>query len=137
MKKTAKILLILFLIGICGTAVMLGYIMGSGQLMSHEAEKDYAVKETFSALQLNTVAAQVTAVPSESMHVEAYAKAWLPGPVNMDDVVNVRVQDGVLVVTETPFPAEFFGVFPQPYEMKLTIYMPQELYDTYTEDLGQ
>ena len=135
MKKSSKILVVLFLIGICGTAVMLGYIMGSGQLMSHEAAKDYAVKEPFNALQLNTAAAQVTAVPSESTHVKAYAKAWLPGPVNMDGVVDVRVQDGVLIVTETPFPAEFFGVFPQPYEMKITVYMPQELCDTYGEDL--
>ena len=61
----------------------------------------------------------------------------LPGSVNMDDVVDVRVQDGVLVVTETPFTAEFIGVFPQPYEMKITVYMPQELCDTYGEDFGQ
>ncbi len=137
MKKMTKLLLILFIVGLCGAAVTMGYIMGSGELMSHEATKDYAVDEPFGKLQLETVAAQVTVVPSETAHVEAYAKAWLPGPVNMDDVVDVRVRDGVLTVTETPFPAEFFGMFPQPYEMRLTIYMPQELCDTYGEELGQ
>ncbi len=135
MKKSAKILLIMFVIGICGTAVMMGYIMGSGRLMSHEATKDYAVDEPFSALELNTVAAQVTVVPSEETHVQAYAKAWLPGPVNMDDVVDVRVEHGTLIVTETPFPAEFFGIFPQPYEMKLSVYMPEAMCEAVKEDL--
>lgn len=137
MKKMTKLLLILFIAGLCGTAVTLGYIMGSGQLMSREAAKDYAVDEPFHELKLDTVAAQVLMVPSEDVHVEAYAKAWLPGPVDMDDVVDVDVRGGVLTVTETPFPAEFFGIFPQPYEMRLTIYMPQELCDTYGKEMEQ
>ena len=137
MKKMTKLLLILFIIGFCGTAVTMGIIIGSGQLMSHEARKDYAVEEPFGTLRLDTTAAQVTVIPSEKAHVQAYAKAWLPGPVDMDAVVDVRVRDGELTVTETPFPAEFLGMFPQPYEMQLTIYMPQEMCDTYLEEMGQ
>lgn len=137
MKKHGKLLLILLVIGFCGTAVMTGYIMGSGQLMSREDTKDYTVNQAFSGLQLDTVAAQVTVVPSEKAHVQAYAKAWLPGPVIMDDVVDVRVTDGMLTVTETPFPAEFFGVFPQPYELKLTVYMPEDMCKAYMEERKQ
>lgn len=134
MKKSTKILLILMLIGIGGTAIVFGYIMGSGQLMSHEDTQDYAVNESFEELQLDTVAAQIDMIPSEQVHVTAYAKAWLPEPVNMDNVVDVRVENGILTITETPFPSTFFGVFPQPYELKLTLHMPREICEAYQEE---
>ncbi len=134
MKKSTKVLRLLLLIGIGGTAIMMGFIMGTGQLMSHEATKDFEVDETFDELKLDTAAAQVTVMPSEQAHVTAYAKAWLQKPIDMEDVVDVRVENGVLRITETPFPNKFFGVFPQPYELILTIYMPREIYDTYQEE---
>lgn len=134
MKKTAKVLVLLLLIGIGGTAIMMGFIVGTGHLMSHEAAKEYAVEETFSELKLDRVAAQINIMPSEKAHVTAYAKAWLQKPIDMNDVVDVRVENGVLTVTETPFPSTFFGVFPQPYELILTIYMPREICDIYQEE---
>lgn len=132
-----EILLIIFIIGLCGTAVMFGYIMGSGQLMSHEASKDFEVNEPFDELKLDTVAAQVNIVPSEDTRVTAYAKAWLPEPVRIDDVVDVRVEDSVLTIVETPYPSKFFGVFPQPYELILTVYMPVDMVDTFQEAMEQ
>lgn len=137
MKKSTKVLVLLLLIGIGGTAIMFGYIVGTGQLMSHEAVQDYAVDDTFSELKLDTTAAQINIVPSEKAYVTAYAKAWLPKPVNMDDVVNVSVTNGVLNITETPFPPKFFGMFPQPYELKITLYMPREICDTYQEETNK
>jgi hypothetical protein len=137
MKKSTKVLLILLIIGFAGTAVVMGYIMGSGQLMSHEATKDEAVNQAFNELKLDTKAAQIHMVPSEQAHVTAYAKAWLPEPVHMDDVVSVNVENGILTVTETPFAPRFFGVFPQPYELIITIYMPQEMYEMYQEETDQ
>lgn len=134
MKKSTKVLFILLLIGISGTAIMMGIIMGTGQLMSHEATKDYAAYETFSKLKLDATAAQITVIPSEQAHVTAYAKAWLTRPIDMNDMVSVNVENGVLTVTEKSFPPTFFGVFPQPYELKLTIYMPREICDTYQEE---
>jgi hypothetical protein len=137
MNKSTKILLILLLIGIGGTAIVFGYIMGSGQLMSHEDTQDYIVNEKFEKLQLDTVAAQIDIVSSEQAHVSVYAKAWLPEPVNMDNVVDVRVENGILTMTETPFPSTFFGVFPQPYELKLTLYMPREICEAYQEETNK
>lgn len=134
MKKTTKVLVLLLLIGIGGTAIMMGFIVGTGHLMSHEAAKEYAVEETFSELKLDMAAAQINIIPSEKAYVTAYAKAWLPNPIDMNDVVDVRVENGVLTVTETPFPSTFLGVFPQPYELILTIYMPQEVCDIYQEE---
>ena len=134
MKKTTKVLVLLLLIGIGGTAIMMGFIVGTGHLMSHEAAKEYAVEETFSELKLDMAAAQINIIPSEKAHVTAYAKAWLPKPIDMNDVVDVRVENGVLTVTETPFPSTFLGVFPQPYELILTIYMPREICDIYQEE---
>jgi|GEM_PF-1742926 len=137
MKKSTKVLLVLLVIGIGGTAIVFGYIMGSGQLMSHEDTHDYAVNERFEELQLDTVAAQIDMVPSEQAHVTAYAKAWLPEPVNLDNVVDVRVENGILTMTETPFPSTFFGVFPQPYELKLTLYMPRQICEAYQEETNK
>lgn len=122
-----KTLVLVMIAGFAGVAVMMAVIMGSGLLMSRETQTEYAVKEDFSDVALNTVAAQINVVPSDQPRVTAYAKAWLKAPIDMHDIVTVTVEDGVLNVTETPFPAEFFGLFPQPYELKITLYLPETL----------
>lgn len=134
MKKTTKRLVALLLTGLCGIAVTAGYIIGSGQLASREARKEYAVSEPFETVRLETCAARVRFVPSQQTRVAAYVKAWLPAPVDMDERVDVRVEDGVLTVTETPFEPAFIGVFPQPYEMQITVWMPREIAAAYEED---
>jgi len=134
MKTSSKVILILLIIGIAGTAITSGYIMGSGQLMARQATQEYEIGETFSNLELDTVNAKINIVPSESSYVTAYANVWLPQPVQMDNVVNVSVEDGTLHVTETPFPSTFFGVFPQPYELIITLYMPLEICEDYQEE---
>ncbi len=137
MNRYTKVLLILLFIGIGGAAIVFGYIVGSGQLMPRDATQDYAVKESFHELNLDTAGAHIDLIPSEQTHITAFAKAWLPEPVNMDDVVKVKVQDGALNITETPFPSTFLGVFPQPYELRLTLHLPPDICEAYREESDQ
>jgi len=134
MKKNSKVLLILLIIGIAGTAITSGFILGSGQLMPRQATREYEIGESLRDLELDTVNAKINIVPSESSYVTAYANAWLPQPVEMENVVNVSVEDGTLRVTETPFPSTFLGVFPQPYELIITLYIPPEICGNYQEE---
>lgn len=135
MKTKTKVLLILLAVGVAGIAATMGVILGSDTLMSREAEKTVAVTEPFDSVRLDTVLAQAEVLPSDAdgVRVEAYAKAWLSHEIDMDGLVSVAVEDGVLVVTETPFPAEFMGMFPQPYELKLRVYVPQNVYEAWAE----
>ena len=136
MKTKTKVLLILFAVSLVGIAATIGFTIGSGTLTSREAEKSYAVSEPFDTVTLDTVLAQAEVLPAESgePHVEAYAKAWLPAEIDMDELLGVTVENGALVITETPFPDEFLGVFPQPYALILRIYVPQDVYDQWTGD---
>ena len=138
MKTKTKVLFILFAVSIAGIAATVGFTIGSGALMSREAEKSYAVSEPFDMVTMDTVLAQVEVLSAESgePHVEAYAKAWLPAEIDMDELVSVTVENGALVITETPFPDEFLGVFPQPYELILRVYVPQDVYDQWTGDVS-
>ena len=131
MKRTTKLLWILFAVGMLGIVATGGYMYGTDALMSREAAGTYAADAPFDTVQLDTSLAQTSILPLESgeARVEAYAKAWLPGAIDMDEVVNVIVRDGVLIVTETPFPTEFLGLFPQPYELTLRVYVPQDVYE--------
>ncbi len=134
MKTKTKVLLILFAVSIAGIATTMGIIMGSSTLMSRGAEKTYAITAPFDTMEFDTVLGQVTVLPAEDgeARVEASAKAWLPEEIDMDEHIRVDVADGVLTVTETPFPDEFLGVFPQPYEMILRVYVPQYVYEQWT-----
>lgn len=131
MKTKTKILLMLLAVGIVGLAVTMGYILGSNALMSREATKTYEVSEPYETVSFNTVLACADVQPSENgeTRVETYAKAWLSHEIDMDSIVGVTVLDGVLTVTETAFPDDFLGAFPQPYELKLCVYLPQDVYE--------
>ncbi len=134
MKTNSKVILILLIIGIAGIAITSGFIMGTGQLMPRQATLEYEISETFSNLELDTVNAKINIVPSARSYVTAYANAWLPQTAEMDNVVNISVEDGTLRVTETPFPSTFFGVFPQPYELIITLNMPPQICEDYQEE---
>lgn len=131
MKRTGKVFLILFFVGLLGVVVSLGVIVGTGVIRSYEASKTYSIPEPFTSAQMKSYHAQVLVIPTEGDYrVEGYAKAWLDRPIDMDTVLSVSTEHGVLTVTETPFPAEFLGLFPQPYELLVTLYLPQEICDT-------
>ncbi len=131
MKRTGKVFLILFFIGLLGVVVSLGVIVGTGVIRSYEARKTYSIPEPLTSAQMKPYQAQVLVVPTEEDYrVEAYAKAWQEQPIDLDTVLSVSTENGVLTVTETPCPAEFLGLFPQPYELLVTLYLPQEICDT-------
>lgn len=131
--KRSKALWILLLLGLLGTAAVAGFLVGTGALRSYEGTATYPLADVRSAAVYSHLA-QVQAVPAQTnFHAEVYAKAWLPGPVDFDRIFSARIDGGALTVTETPFPAEFLGMFPQPYEMRITLYLPSGVCDTLEE----
>ena len=131
MKKSTKALLILLAIGITGIAVTMGIAIGTGIIMSREDMQTYAISEPFDTLVLNTTLPVELAVSNDA-RVEVYAKAWLPQPIELCELVDYRVESGVLIITETPLAPKFFGFFPQPYELKITLHLPQQAYEAIT-----
>lgn len=132
MKKQVKRWLLVLLISVAGIALTGVVLMGSGMLMSREASKTYPIDAAIDHVKVEAVRAQVTLVPEAGEpRVVAYAKAWLPEPIDLDEHVALSVSDGTLTITETAFAEQFLGLFPQPYEMALTVYVPQAVYDQY------
>ena len=124
-NKPLKILLWGLVIGLVGMAVTMGVAVGSGRITSRETEEIIAAGTPFESVILDTTMADVQFVTSDSYEVEAYTKAWRPSPIDINEVVHVSVDKGVLTITETGFPNDFLGIFPQPYELGLTIYAPE------------
>ena len=129
MKKSTKALIIMLIVGTVGLAVLMGVIVGAGVLYSRETARSYEFDQTPTAIFMDIKQAQVELVPSDRCRVEAYVKAWRTGEIVMDDVLTVSMSGGALKVVETGFPSDFFGYFPQPYEMKVTVYAPQAVLD--------
>ena len=127
MKKSTKVLIILMIVGAVGLTAMLGTIVGTGVLYSRETVHTYEFDEIPLALTVDTKQTQVDLVPSNECRVEAYVKAWRTGEIDMDDVLTVNITGGILQIEELGFPADFLGIFPQPYEMKVTVYAPQDV----------
>ena len=130
MKKSTKVLIILMIVGAVGLTAMLGTIVGTGVLYSRETAQSYEFDEAPLALTVDTEQAQVDLAPSDECRVEAYVKAWRTGEIEMNDVLTVNMADGTLQIEELGFPSDFLGIFPQPYEMKVTVYAPQDVLDT-------
>ena len=124
MKRTNKILITLLIIGFIGVAATVGAALGTGHVRPYAETRRYSV-ENVERAEINLHSAQVTAVPTtEDYRVEVYVHAWLPRPLDFDQIISVEMTDGVLNITETPFPAELLGMFPQPYQMQITLYLP-------------
>ncbi len=133
MRKRVRTWLILLAVGLAGIALTCVFMVGTGRMMSREAGQAFSVEGGFETLKVEAVRAQVTVLPTEETpYVDVYAKAWLPGPINLDDRLDWDLKDGVLTLKEIPFEAHFFGIFPQPYEMTITAHVPQAVYDQYT-----
>ena len=125
MKPTQKTLIILVITGLVGVAVILGVILGMGYIRPYAQTQSYPIENVERAV-LTLHAAKVIAVPAtEQYRAEVYVNAWLPRPPAFEQIVSVTVTDGTLEITETSFPDEFFGIFPQPYEMNITLYLPE------------
>jgi len=134
MKKRNKVLWIIFGAGAVGLALTIGIGLWAGMIGSKDDTKVYGIDQPFEAVQLDTHKAQVSYEAAEGQSsLEASVNVWLSGEMQMDELVEIEVQNGVLIVTETPFAPEFFGVFPQPYELNLTLRAPQSVIDEMEE----
>ena len=125
MKKRNRVLWILLGTGAVGLALTAGIAIGTGEIGSKDAAKTYAAGGPVEAVELAVHEAQVRVIETTgASSVSASAKAWLTGEMDLDAMVEVELENGVLKITETPLPREFFGVFPQPYELHLTLHVP-------------
>lgn len=130
MKKSTKRLLILFGIGVVGLALTISIIMGTGTLSHREAAKIYEIDESFDTVQLNTVHAQVSFAETEDQsRLETSGTAWMGEDFDMENLIQVKVENNVLTISEQPFESNFFGMFPQPYELKITLSAPKDVID--------
>ncbi len=130
MGRKTKLLWIGLAIGFIGCAAVIGVIIGTGTLMSREDAKTYVISEPFDSIMFSDPCHEpVMLQPSKDGYsVDVYVKAWRPGPIDLDDMLSFSVENGVLRITETPFPDDFLGFLPQPYELRLTIYVPEDYF---------
>lgn len=130
MKKLTKRVLILFIVGIAGMAIMFGIIYASGILISRDNTAVKNIDEQVELIDINVEKADVVFVPTENeRRIEAYTKYWTGKEIDVWDIAIVETQDNVLMISEKQPEATFLGIFPQPYELKITIYAPQDMID--------
>lgn len=130
MKKSTKRLLILFGIGVVGLALTISIVIGTGTLSHRDAAKVYEIDEPFSMVQLNTINAQVMFSETEDQsRLDTNVIAWMDKELNMDELIQINVENDVLTISEHPFESNFLGMFPQPYELKITLSAPKAVID--------
>jgi hypothetical protein len=129
MKRSTKLFIALLVAGAVGLAVVTGAAVGTRMIYSREAAESYTFDEAPASVTLDMRQAQVETIPSDECRVEAYVKAWRTDEIEMDTVLEVRMDGDALVIVEKAFPSDFLGCFPQPYEMKVTVYAPQAALD--------
>jgi len=130
--KSAKFWLKVLAIAVAGIALVCTYVVATGGMMSREASESYEIKE-ITSLQFDTMRAQVICLPTEDTpQLQVYAKAWLSEPIDLSKRLLMKTEGTVLTVKEIPFESTFFGFFPQPYEMTITAYVPEAVYQSMT-----
>ena len=136
MKRFDKVLWLLLLVGLVGTIVTVGVVVGGHMLWQYEVTKEFPLQSPVTSAKLDTLGAAVELIPSDKdFRVEVYATAWLEKPLVLDDILSVRQQGGEVTITETAFPQRFLGMFPQPYGLNLKLYLPQQVCDTLKGEL--
>lgn len=129
MKKLTKISLIVFLIGIVGLVAMMGIILGSGILGSKYKEDVIVVSNDIQDIELELDKASVEVEESDEIKIESYLNLWTDEDIEVGDVAVITTQQDVLTITETAPTNKFLGMFPQPYELKITIHAPADMID--------
>lgn len=129
MKKLTKISLIVFGIGIVGLVVTIGIILGSGILGSKDKEDVIVVSNDIKDIELELDRASVEFEESDEIKIESYLNLWTDKEIEVGDVAIITTHQDVLTITETAPTNKFFGMFPQPYELKITIHAPADMID--------
>ncbi len=129
--RSVKFYLILLAVAVIGIAIVGTYVVASGTLISREASETYAIGEGITNFHFEMKRAQVTYLPTKELpRLEVYAKAWLPKPIDLSQRLVIKVEGDTLTVKEIPFESTFLGLFPQPYEMSITAYVPEAVYQS-------
>ena len=129
--RSVKFYLILLAVAVIGIAIVGTYVVASGTLISREASESYAISEGITKLQFETTRAQVSYFMTKELpRLEVYAKAWLPEPIDFSERLVINVEGTTLTVKEVPFESTFLGLFPQPYEMSITAFVPEAVYQS-------
>lgn len=125
MKRASKILLLLAGIGLAGVLATLAVTFATGAIWSYEDSISLSVEgEVYEAV-LDVPGASVQlAAADHDYRVEAFSSAWLTQPLPLSNRISAYVKEGTLYVGITPFPDTFLGMFPQPHETRLTLYLP-------------
>lgn len=132
MNKKVKLLLAGLIIGLIGIAVTIGIAISTDAIMSREDEEFYPIDKPFSSItapEIDQTSIQVLPAGEEGSGVRAYIKAWRPEHIDINNMISAGVSGGVLTITKEPFPDDFLGLFPQPYELKITIYAPESYFE--------
>lgn len=132
MSKKTKLLLAGLIIGLAGIAVTIGIAISTDAIMSREDEKTFPISEPFSSIatkDIEQTSVQVVPAGQEGIKISAYIKAWRPEHIDISKLISADVKNGVLTITRTPFPDDFLGLFPQPYELKITVYAPEAYFE--------
>lgn len=136
MEKSTKKLLAIFLVGIAGLIITISIGIGTGAIESYENTKEFQIGKEFNAVELNIQKAEIEVVAAQNEYsVEAYTKAWSSGKLELDAMVQIKIEEGVLKISEIAPPSKFLGFFPQPYELQLKLSVPKEVYENMVDIL--
>ncbi len=129
MKKLTKRTLIIFGISAIGLAATIAVILGAGILKSADNDEVVMISEQVERISLDVDKASVTLIESEELKIESQLNLWADEQILASDVAIITSSGGVLTITETPPGGKFLGIFPQPYELKITIHAPRGMVD--------
>ena len=137
MRKRTKFFLLLFLISFALTVAMAGALVLTGTVYHHESHEAVALVDTqYEKIAFNTSLASVAVEPNDEGETEAKVDvyAWRGEDFHAAEQVHLEIKDGVLTLTELPFPMDFLGFFPQPYAMNITLSVPRHIYETWQKE---
>jgi hypothetical protein len=133
MRKSTKLYLTVFLISFILLIAATGALVFTGTIYHRESHESISLADAaYTDVKLNTNLAVVTIEPNNLGDTKANISlfAWRGKDFNAADYVQLTVENGTLILTEIPFPMDFFGFFPQPYGMNITLSVPQAIYDS-------
>ncbi len=125
MKKSTKTLWIVFIIGVVGLAVVVGVMIGTGYLASRDKEETIALGSDVNGIVLNVDKAHVNIVESDESEIDIKLNLWADVEIEAGEIAQASTENGVLTITESAPQNTFFGVFEQPYELIITIKVPE------------
>ena len=127
MKKITKVMLIAFIIGFVGLGITTAFLLVSGRLASRDNSKAFEIPCDAHTIIINTDKAHVNLVKSDDMRIELYLNLWADIDIDARDVAVIEYDEGTVIINETAPDNKFFGIFPQPYEIIITVRTPESL----------